>query len=263
MFSKTIFLLLTVIGIGAALALIIFTPTVEVEERVQAAAAGFTLRGFTDYGMPHWTVVAERGNLKGADWELFTTKFIFYEEDRTRLIATAPLLNLLQDGNLAQLHGGVAMERDDGYRLFAESIEWRTDDNLFFAAQIKIISDEFELITTSFTYNLNYDQFHADGGFTLLLDGFSIVGDIITEREGGLIVMEHVSAIRDDHKIVAPQLLFRTGTREITAEDGVVLSFASGSITADSLRYMLDGGAFTVEGQVRVILQHDFFRGER
>ncbi len=264
MFNKKILLILTVVIIAGALALVIFAPEVEIiKEQVQAAAAGIVLRGFTDYGMPHWTVAAQRGILDGEDWELFTTEFIFYYENHQRLSATAPSLYLFQGGDLAQLHGGVVIEREDGYRLFSESIEWCADDNVLSAEQIKITSDEFELTATGFTYDLDQDRFRADGGFTVLLDGFSIVGDVITETETGLIVMDHVSAIRDDHKIITPQLFFYPGTREITAEGGIVLSFDSGSIRAESLRYMLDDGAFTVEGQVRVILQHDFFLGER
>ena len=263
MLNKKILLTLTVIAIAVALALVIFAPKVEIEEQVQAAAAGIVLRGFTDDGRPHWIVTAQRGILDDEDWQLSTTEFVFYYEDRQRLTATAPLLYLLQGGDLARLHNGVAIERDDGYHMFTESIEWCADDNVVSAAQIKITSDEFELTAKGFTYDLDQDRFHADDGFTVLLDGFSIVGDVITETETGLIAMDRVSAIRDDHEIITPQLFFYPGTREITAEGGIILSFEFGAITAKSLRYMLDDGAFTVEGQVRVVLQHDFFLGER
>ncbi|MCI2424464.1 LPS export ABC transporter periplasmic protein LptC [Candidatus Acetothermia bacterium] len=263
MFNKKILLILTGIIVAVALALIIFTPKVAIEERMQAAAAGLVLRGFTDDGMPYWTIVAQRGILDGEDWELFTIEFIFYYEERQRLIATAPSLYLLRGGDRAQLHGGVVIERDDGYRLFTPMLKWCTDDNIISAEQIEITSDDFDLTAKGFTYNLDQDRFHADGGFTILLDGFSIVGDVITETETGLIVMDRVSATGDDHKIITPQLFFYPGTREITAEGGVILSFDSGSIRANSLRYMLDDGAFTVEGKVQVTLHHDFFLGER
>jgi lipopolysaccharide assembly outer membrane protein LptD (OstA) len=234
--ARSILVVLLLVGI----AVILFLPRRLGDTDVPFAAAGVTLRTYTESGEPAWEVHARDGEVIDESGTLLDVEVRFLSSDETPLTAIADRLS--QAERTSTLAGSVVIERGDGLRLETEEITWNEEEEKLRAGSIRLAIRDLYVEGESFAYDLRAERATITGGVVATIDRdapLSVLGERAEEADD-------VLAVEGNVRVEAPDATYRCHRIEADGETVRLLGevearFKEGELRADSAEIDPDG----------------------
>jgi len=247
-----------VVLLVAGLAAILFWPQRTGEGDAPFAAAGVTLRTYTESGDPSWEVRAREGVVVGEAGTLSDVEIVFLSGDEVTMTAIAE--QLTQAERTSTLAGGVTVERSDGLHLEADELVLREDEETLYADAIALSVRDLHVEGEGFAYDLGSERATLSRNVVATLDR----DPPVTVRGERAEESDDVLAVEGDVRVETSDGEYRCDRIEAEEESVRLLgdvagTFAEGDLRADSVRIDEDGRLIAEGG---VLLRLDLGREE-
>lgn len=235
-------ILLALLAVAIVLALVLL-PRGRGPVDEATVAEVITFYGYTKEGTPLWEIHAESGRIDGAEQWLHGVSVDFYDEEGPALHVRGAELH--RTPGVSRLSGGVRIERGDDLVLETDAVSWDEARDRLEAGAIDLTTPELRVSAARFEYELETAAASFAGGVDASADldaRWTIEADRAEERDGVVTFRGGVIAESEDGASFRCERLEAESESETARlTGGVVGDWASGHLSADSVRFDDDG----------------------